>query len=226
MLTRKQYDLLRFIHERLRESGVPPSFEEMAHALDLRSKSGVHRLIAALEERGFVRRLRHRARAIEVLRLPPSGNHGLVGRPAADAIAGSSGDMPAPGERRPVPVPVMGRISSATPVTALRRGSGVLTMPPELLSGGDFIALEVSGDTMIDAGILDGDIVVIRRGARADSGDIVFALIDDDEATLNRLRRRGGAIALEPANSAYEVKVLPADRVQIAGKLAGLFRRY
>ena len=232
MLTRKQYELLRFIHERLKESGVPPSFDEMKEALDLRSKSGIHRLITALEERGFIRRLPNRARAIEVIKLPDSVHHGFSGvrRPfVPNVIEGTLGRVRAPVEEdplRPVAVPIMGRIAAGTPIEALQNRSSVINMPPDLLSTGEHFALEVRGDSMIDAGILDGDIALIKRSDGADTGDIVIALIDDEEATLKRFRRRGASIALEPANTAYEVKILPPNRVRIQGKLVGLFRRY
>ena len=236
MLTRKQYELLRFISERLKESGVPPSFDEMKDALDLRSKSGIHRLITALEERGFIRRLPNRARAIEVIKLPelsgassgngrrgftPSVIEGTLGKVRSGGSIGSEDDG-----SRPVAVPVMGRIAAGTPIEAIQTRSHVINMPPDLLSAGDHFALEVRGDSMIEAGILDGDIALIRKSEAADTGDIVVALIDDEEATLKRFRRRGASIALEPANTAYEVRILPPNRVRIQGKLVGLFRRY
>jgi repressor LexA len=233
MLTRKQYELLRFIHERLKESGVPPSFDEMKEALDLRSKSGIHRLITALEERGFIRRLPNRARAIEVIKLPDSVGHGVGGRSRGfvpSVIEGNLGKVrtPSPDEdaTRPIAVPVMGRIAAGTPVEAIQNKSSVINMPPDLLSTGEHFALEVRGDSMIEAGILDGDIAVIKKSEAADTGDIVVALIDEEEATLKRFRRRGASIALEPANTSYEVRILPPNRVRIQGKLVGLFRRY
>ena len=201
MLTRKQFELLRFIHERLTEAGVPPSFDEMKDALDLRSKSGIHRLITALEERGFT----------------PSVIEGDLGR-----VRTTSEDDGG----RPVAVPVMGRIAAGTPIEAIQTRSHIINMPPDLLSAGEHFALEVRGDSMIEAGILDGDIALIRKSEAADTGDIVVALIDDEEATLKRFRRRGASIALEPANTAYEVRILPPNRVRIQGKLVGLFRRY
>ena len=217
MLTRKQYELLRFINERLKEAGVPPSFDEMKDALDLRSKSGIHRLITALEERGFIRRLPNRARAIEVIKLPelagsgnsrrgftPSVIEGTLGRRSgAAASAEESGE-------RPVQVPVMGRIAAGTPIEALQTRSHTISVPPDMLGSGEHYALEVRGDSMVDAGILDGD----------------MALIDEEEATLKRFRRRGASIALEPANTAYEVRILPPNRVRIQGKLIGLYRKY
>src|SRR5665647_1948446 len=202
MLTRKQFELLRFIHERLTESGVPPSFDEMKDALDLRSKSGIHRLITALEERGFIRRLANRARAIEVIKLPDSVAHGISG-----GVSRSRGFNP-------------------SVIEGIQTRSHVINMPAELLSAGEHFALEVRGDSMIEAGILDGDIALIRRMESADTGDIVVALIDDEEATLKRFRRRGASIALEPANPAYEVRILPPNRVRIQGKLVAMFRRY
>jgi repressor LexA len=238
MLTRKQFELLRFIHERLTEAGVPPSFDEMKDALDLRSKSGIHRLITALEERGFIRRLPNRARAIEVIKLPDSVAHGINGggrsrgfNPSViegdlGRVRATSGTSEEDDSRRPIAVPVMGRIAAGTPIEAIQTRSHVINMPPDLLSAGEHFALEVRGDSMIEAGILDGDIALIRRSEAADTGDIVVALIDDEEATLKRFRRRGASIALEPANTAYEVRILPPNRVRIQGKLVGLFRRY
>ena len=233
MLTRKQFELLRFIHERLTEAGVPPSFDEMKDALDLRSKSGIHRLITALEERGFIRRLPNRARAIEVIKLPDSVGHGLGSARTRgftpSVIEGDLGRVRATSDEdggRPVAVPVMGRIAAGTPIEAIQTRSHIINMPPDLLSAGEHFALEVRGDSMIEAGILDGDIALIRKSEVADTGDIVVALIDDEEATLKRFRRRGASIALEPANTAYEVRILPPNRVRIQGKLVGLFRRY
>jgi repressor LexA len=233
MLTRKQFELLRFIHERLTEAGVPPSFDEMKDALDLRSKSGIHRLITALEERGFIRRLPNRARAIEVIKLPDSVGHGLGSARSRgftpSVIEGDLGRVRATSEEdvgRPVAVPVMGRIAAGTPIEAIQTRSHVINMPPDLLSACEHFALEVRGDSMIEAGILDGDIALIRKSEAADTGDIVVALIDDEEATLKRFRRRGASIALEPANTSYEVRILPPNRVRIQGKLVGLFRRY
>ena len=237
MLTRKQFELLRFIHERLTEAGVPPSFDEMKDALDLRSKSGIHRLITALEERGFIRRLPNRARAIEVIKLPDSVGHGLgIGRSRGFTPSVIEGDL---GRVRAAAVP-RGRWRSAArspcrswaaspPARRSRRSRPAAissTCRPILLSAGEHFALEVRGDSMIEAGILDGDIALIRRSEAADTGDIVVALIDDEEATLKRFRRRGASIALEPANTAYEVRILPPNRVRIQGKLVGLFRRY
>ncbi|MDT3686694.1 MAG: transcriptional repressor LexA [Pseudorhodoplanes sp.] len=231
MLTRKQFELLRFINERLKEAGVPPSFDEMKDALDLRSKSGIHRLITALEERGFIRRLPNRARAIEVIKLPESATptSGLRRGFTPSVIEGNLGRVRTASEEdsgRPVPVPVMGRIAAGTPIEAIQTRSHTINMPPDLLTSGEHYALEVRGDSMIEAGILDGDMALIRKSDTADTGDIVVALIDDEEATLKRFRRRGASIALEPANTAYEVRILPPNRVRIQGKLIGLFRRY
>jgi repressor LexA len=233
MLTRKQYELLRFIHERLKEAGVPPSFDEMKEALDLRSKSGIHRLITALEERGFIRRLPNRARAIEVIKLPESVSHGVANGRARgfvpNVIEGNLGRVRASNEDdsgRPVAVPVMGRIAAGTPIEAIQTRSHTINMPPDMLTSGEHYALEVRGDSMIEAGILEGDMALIRRTEAAETGDIVVALIDDEEATLKRFRRRGASIALEPANATYEVRILPPTRVKIQGKLVGLFRRY
>ncbi len=232
MLTRKQFELLRFINERLKEAGVPPSFDEMKDALDLRSKSGIHRLITALEERGFIRRLPNRARAIEVIKLPESANQASNVRRGGftpSVIEGNLGRVRTVSEDeggRPVAIPVMGRIAAGTPIEAIQSKSHTMNVPPEMLSPGEHFALEVRGDSMIDAGILDGDTVLIRKSEAADTGDIVVALIDDEEATLKRFRRRGASIALEPANTAYEVRILPPTRVRIQGKLVGLLRRY
>ncbi len=235
MLTRKQFELLRFVHDRLKESGVPPSFDEMKDALDLRSKSGIHRLITALEERGFIRRLPNRARAIEVIKLPDSVQHGISGGRSRgftpSVIEGNLGRARPPSSEedgsRPIAVPVMGRIAAGTPIEAIQTRSHTINMPPDLLSPtGEHFALEVRGDSMIEAGILDGDMALIRKTEAAETGDIVVALIDDEEATLKRFRRRGASIALEPANTSYEVRILPPTRVRIQGKLVGLFRRY
>jgi repressor LexA len=232
MLTRKQYELLRFINERLKEAGVPPSFDEMKDALDLRSKSGIHRLITALEERGFIRRLPNRARAIEVIKLPELSAGGSNGRRGftPSVIEGNLGKLRGAtntedGER-PVAVPVMGRIAAGTPIEALQTRSHTISVPPDMLGSGEHYALEVRGDSMVDAGILDGDMALIQRNETAETGDIVVALIDDEEATLKRFRRRGASIALEPANTSYEVRILPPNRVKIQGKLIGLYRKY
>ena len=231
MLTRKQYELLRFINERLKEAGVPPSFDEMKDALDLRSKSGIHRLITALEERGFIRRLPNRARAIEVIKLPELSTGGGSRRGFTPSVIegnlgkGRSGGSAEDGER-PVAVPVMGRIAAGTPIEALQTRSHTISVPPDMLGAGEHYALEVRGDSMVDAGILDGDLALIQRNDTADTGDIVVALIDDEEATLKRFRRRGASIALEPANTSYEVRILPPNRVKIQGKLIGLYRKY
>ncbi|WP_114965167.1 transcriptional repressor LexA [Alkalilacustris brevis] len=232
MLTRKQIDLLKFIHERLQRDGVPPSFDEMKDALDLRSKSGIHRLITALEERGFIRRLAHRARAIEILRLPET----LAGKSGArdgKVIHGSFGAKDtAPGPAMPesggaLDLPVMGRIAAGTPIEAISTASHHVAVPEAMISGREeHYALEVKGDSMIEAGINDGDIVVIRRQETADNGDIVVALVEDHEATLKRFRRKDGMIALEAANPAYETRTLRDDQVRVQGRLVGLIRSY
>jgi repressor LexA len=241
MLTRKQHELLMFIHERMKESGIPPSFDEMKDALDLRSKSGIHRLITALEERGFIRRLPNRARALEVVRLPDSMNPSLGGRKARfepAVIEGNLGRVATPPNRavpempgmsdagRPVAIPVMGRIAAGTPISAIQEQSHTIAVPPEMLGGGEHFALEVRGDSMIEAGIFDGDTVVIKRQDTAATGEIVVALVDEEEATLKRLRRRGNSVALEAANPAYETRIFPPDRVKVQGRLVGLLRRY
>jgi len=237
MLTRKQHELLRFIQERLRESGVPPSFDEMKDALDLRSKSGIHRLIMALEERGFIRRLPNRARALEVIKMP-DGLGAPQPRPrfSPAVVQGGLGAQPSVAKPRPttseddgrhsIAIPVMGRIAAGTPISAIQSRSHTVSLPPDMLGSGEHYALEVRGDSMVEAGILDGDTVVIRRQDTANTGDIVVALIDDEEATLKRLRKRGSSIALEAANPAYETRVLGPDRVKIQGRLVNLMRRY
>lgn len=232
MLTKKQLDLLEFIHKRVQRDGVPPSFDEMKTALDLRSKSGIHRLITALEERGFIRRLAHRARAIEVVRLPES----LGGEPSTGfsprVIQGDKPSASRPANVNPVTVsavelPMMGRIAAGVPIEAISHVENQVAVPSQMLSSsGDHYALEVRGDSMIDAGINDGDVVVIRETAAADDGDIVVALVEGHEATLKRFFRRGGAIALEAANPAYETRVLPEHQVKVQGKLVGLIRTY
>jgi repressor LexA len=228
MLTRKQHELLRFIQERLKESGVPPSFDEMKEALDLKSKSGIHRLITALEERGFIRRLPNRARALEVIKQPEQAAGPARTRFAPSVIEGSLGRA-RPAEEAPtsaVTVPVMGRIAAGVPREAIENKITAVSVPPEMLGRGEHYALEVRGDSMIEAGILEGDLALIRKTDAADTGDIVVALIDDEEATLKRLRKRGTSIALEAANPAYETRVLGPDRVRIQGRLIGLIRRY
>jgi repressor LexA len=235
MLTRKQHELLRFIHERLRETGIPPSFDEMKDALDLKSKSGIHRLITALEERGFIRRLPNRARALEVLRLPETvGGVAAQRRFTPSVVEGglaAKSKAPAaspPAEERPrdMSIPVMGRIAAGVPISAIQNRSHSITLSHDFLSQGEHYALEVRGDSMVEAGILDGDLVVIRKQDTANTGDIIVALIDDEEATLKRFRRRGSSIALEAANQSYETRVLGPDRVKIQGKLVSLVRRY
>jgi repressor LexA len=234
MLTRKQHELLRFIHERLRESGVPPSFDEMKDALDLKSKSGIHRLITALEERGFIRRLPNRARALEVIRMPEmaAGNAAAQRRFTPSIVEGGLARAKAPAPQPPVEdnrsmsIPVMGRIAAGTPISAIQNRSHSVTLSPDFLTQGEHYALEVRGDSMVEAGILDGDLVVIKRQDTANTGDIIVALIDEEEATLKRFRRRGSSIALEAANPAYETRVLGPDRVKIQGKLVSLVRRY
>jgi repressor LexA len=246
MLTRKQYELLMFIHERVRESGIPPSFDEMKDALDLKSKSGIHRLITALEERGFLRRMEKRARALEIVKLPdnvsetirpattrsqaqrlsPVGRVRPDGRAATDArVAGSPRRAMGEGEGA-VNVPLVGRIAAGTPIEALQNKLNDVPVPSGMIGRGDHYALEVTGDSMINAGILDGDTVIIQEADTANTGEIVVALVDESEATLKRLRRRGDSIALEAANPAYETRLYGADRVRVQGKLVGLIRRY
>lgn len=227
MLTRKQRDLLEFIHARVQRDGVPPSFDEMKEALDLRSKSGIHRLITALEERGFIRRLAHRARALEILKMPEA-----VEKPgfAPRVIKGDRVDPPRgamPVESAAMEVPLMGRIAAGTPIEAISEVSSHVAVPQQMMrSGRSHYALEVRGDSMIEAGINDGDIVVIEEGSVAENGDIVVALVEGQEATLKRLRRKAGMIALEAANPAYETRVFRDDQVAVQGKLVGLIRSY
>ena len=237
MLTRKQHELLMFIHERMKESGIPPSFDEMKDALDLASKSGIHRLITALEERGFIRRLPNRARALEVVKLPDSMNPSLGGRKVRfepSVIEGNLGKVASPPSRisatedyvRPISIPVMGRIAAGTPIEAIQTHSHTIMVPPEMLGAGEHYALEVRGDSMIDAGIFDGDTVLIKKQDAASTGEIIVALVDDEEATLKRLRRKGNTVALEAANPAYETRIFPPDRVKVQGRLVGLLRKY
>ena len=242
MLTRKQHELLMFIHERIRETGIPPSFDEMKDALDLKSKSGIHRLITALEERGFLRRMEKRARALEVTRLPenmaetarpaatrsqsqrilPSARHGRGGAdPRHASPRRAMGDSEAA-----VNVPLVGRIAAGTPIEALQNRIADVPVPSGMIGRGEHYALEVTGDSMINAGILDGDTVIIQEADSANTGEIIVALVDNEEATLKRLRRRGDSIALEAANPAYETRLYGADRVKVQGKLVGLIRRY
>jgi repressor LexA len=232
MLTRKQYDLLHFIHDRLRLDGVPPSFDEMKEALDLRSKSGIHRLITALEERGFIRRLAHRARAIEIIRLPDTlESAGETRDPAIASVipGGLAEDRAAPRltQAASFELPVMGRIAAGTPIEAIQQVSRNIAVPAAMLaSTRRHYALEVRGDSMINAGINNGDVVVIQEQASADNGDIVVALIEGEEATLKTFRRRGGTIALEAANPAYETRLYQEAQVRVQGKLVGLIRTY
>lgn len=235
MLTRKQHELLMFIHERMKESGIPPSFDEMKEALDLKSKSGIHRLITALEERGFIRRLANRARALEVVKLPDSMNPSLGGRRSKfepSVIDGNLGKvakpMPAQADaaNQSVSVPVMGRIAAGTPIEAIQNHSHTISLPPEMLGPGEHYALEVRGDSMIDAGIFDGDTVLIHKQSHASNGEIVVALVDQEEATLKRLRRKGNSVALEAANPAYETRIFGPERVAVQGRLIGLVRKY
>ena len=228
MLTRKQHELLMFIHERIKETGVSPSFDEMKEALDLASKSGIHRLITALEERGFLRRLPHRARALEVVKLPqqatpaapPKGRSPFKpqlvdGGPTQPAAANDSRELS-----------ILGKIAAGTPIDAIQHERERLPVPESMLGGGEHYVLEVQGDSMIEAGILDGDLVVIKATDTASTGEIVVALVEGEEATLKRLRKKGASIALEPANRNYETRIFGPDQVEVQGKLVGLFRRY
>ncbi|TAD92320.1 MAG: transcriptional repressor LexA [Alphaproteobacteria bacterium] len=234
MLTRKQRELLQFLIERLEADGVCPSFDEMKDALNLRSKSGVHRLISGLEERGFLRRLPHRARALEVVKRPEDLGEAPV-RPTPPpfeptVIEGRFGPaltgVTPPIEAQSVSLPLYGRIAAGTAIEALRDPNTSIAVPAALLGRGEHYALEVQGDSMIEAGILDGDTVIIQRSDTADTGAIVVALVDDGEVTLKRLRRKGASIALEPANKAYETRIFGPDRIKVQGRLVGLLRRY
>ncbi len=230
MLTRKQYDLLHFIHKRLQTDGVPPSFDEMKEALDLRSKSGIHRLITALEERGFIRRLAHRARAIEIIRLPETLDATAASGFQPAVLPGGRPERPAGAqavEAASIELPVMGRIAAGTPIEAIQQVSHNIAVPAAMLSSaGRHYALEVKGDSMIEAGINSGDIVVIQEQSTAQNGDIVVALIEGEEATLKTFRRRGTTIALEAANAAYETRLYQDHQVRVQGKLVGLIRTY
>ncbi|WP_281981996.1 transcriptional repressor LexA [Thalassorhabdomicrobium marinisediminis] len=238
MLTKKQLDLLEFIHKRVQRDGVPPSFDEMKEALDLKSKSGIHRLITALEERGFIRRLAHRARALEIVKLPDALEAKLGQGQSGFAPRVIDGDRP---DQRPaaaqslqnsgtgagvIDLPVMGRIAAGVPITAISEVSHNVAVPAAMVGKGEHYALEVKGDSMIDAGINDGDVVIIRETVTADNGDIVVALVEDAEATLKRYRRNGNAIALEAANPAYETRLFRDDQVKVQGRLVGLIRSY
>jgi repressor LexA len=239
MLTRKQHELLVFIDGYLKRTGFSPSFEEMKEALQLKSKSGIHRLISALEERGFLRRRHHRARALEVLRLPDDLSPRSLAEPAAPANGGGfapnvirgdfTGRLPGvrtAAEAAAIQLPLYGRIAAGLPIEALRDESNQIEVPLALIGPGEHYALEVDGDSMIDAGIFDGDTVIIRKGEAADNGQIVVALVDDAEVTLKRLRRRGHSVALEPANPRHETRIFPAERVRVQGRLVALLRRY
>lgn len=234
MLTRKQLELLLFINERVKEEGVPPSFEEMKEALNLQSKSGVHRLIVALEERGFLKRMPNRARALEVIKLPESHSPSLSSKKPGftpNVIQGNLGRVKPmavanDGSPRTAIVPLMGRIAAGVPISAIQDHTANIAVPPEMLGGGEHFALEVKGDSMIDAGIFDGDTVIIRKGDVAHNGEIVVALVDEEEATLKRLRRKGDSIALEAANPNYETRIFGPDRIRVQGRLVGLLRKY
>ncbi len=248
MLTEKQKELLLFIHGRMQERGVPPSFDEMKDALDLRSKSGIHRLITALVERGFIRRLPHRARAIEVIKLPE--NQGLLqgGGQSSNSTAALASPQrgfqpsviegsgppranmsPPPShiiDARTVSIPVMGRIAAGTPISAIQNHTHDIAVPPDILTNGEHFALEVKGNSMIEAGIHDGDTVIVRRCNTAENGDIIVALVEGEEATLKRLRKKGSTIALEAANPEFKTRIFGPDQIEIQGRLVGLMRRY
>ncbi|MEO7027509.1 MAG: transcriptional repressor LexA [Caulobacteraceae bacterium] len=227
MLTRKQHELLMFIHQRIKETGVSPSFDEMKEALNLASKSGIHRLITALEERGFLHRLAHRARALEVVKLPEQATAGApaMGRSAFRPQVVSTERLPAAANDSRE-LPILGRIAAGTPIEAIQHERDRIAVPESLLGGGEHFVLEVEGESMIQAGILDGDYVVLRKADDANSGEIVVALVKEEEATLKRLRKKGASIALEAANPAFETRIFGPDQVRIQGKLVGLIRRY
>ena len=233
MLTQKQKQLLVFIHGRMQDTGVPPSFDEMKDALELKSKSGIHRLITALVERGFIRRLPHRARAIEVIKLPDDAASVAVpqtrGAFKPSVIEGSKTSEPPlhlQAAANAASIPMMGRIAAGVPISAIQDHTQDVACPPDLLGKGEHFALEVNGDSMIDAGIHDGDTVVVQRCNSADNGDIVVALVEKEEATLKRLRKKGSTVALEAANPAYETRIFGPDQVEVQGRLVGLIRRY
>ena len=224
MLTQQQKHMLTVLIDHFSNHDVPPSFEELCTTMNLKSKSGIHRLLSGLEERGYIRRLPNRARAIEVLKYPdgsPKTDRTLVDHP--------SKAQPQPYQDDPQPqasVPLLGKIAAGTPIAAISHPMDEISLPPHMIGRGEFYALEIEGDSMIDAGIFDGDTVIIQRQDSAQSGDIVVALIDDEEATLKRLRKKGKSIALEPANALYETRIFGPDRVRIQGRLAGLIREY
>ena len=220
MLTKKQFELLLFINERLKETSVSPSFDEMKEALNLKSKSGIHRLITALEERGFIKRLAHRARALDVIKLPDSMSTSLA------APSRATTPPPAVNDDLSVCVPVMGRIAAGTPIEALQEEVNQIRVPMEMMRSGDHYALEVHGDSMIDAGIFDGDTAIIQSGNTAENGEIIVALVEGHEATLKRLRRKGEMIALEAANASYETRIFRSDQIRVQGRLVGLIRKY
>lgn len=249
MLTQKQKDLLMLIHKRLQDTGVPPSFDEMKDALELKSKSGIHRLITALEERGFIRRLPHRARALEIIKMPEASagpasihavSHNIGNSGMSETTRGFQPAVIEGGQRRSalpagaqavdsfgtVGVPMMGRIAAGVPIEAIQTHTHDIGCPPDLLGSGEHFALEVKGDSMIDAGIHEGDIVIIKRQPTANNGDIIVALVKNEEATLKRLRRKGASVALEAANPKYETRIFGPDQVDIQGKLVGLIRKY
>jgi repressor LexA len=238
MLTKKQYELLLLIDTRIREAGVPPSFDEMKMALGLKSKSGIHRLISGLEERGFIRRLPHRARALEILKMPENIERDRAESKAqaaekptsmANVVKGEFGAKPIPAHTSPaagIELPFLGRIAAGTPIEALSDPSSFIEVPPSMLGGGDHFCLEVDGDSMIEAGILDGDTVIIQRTNHTENGAIVVALVDNEEATLKYIHKKGDKVALKPANAAYETRIFGPDRVHIQGRLVGLLRKF
>lgn len=238
MLTRKQYELLLFIHDRLKDTGIPPSFDEMKEALDLASKSGIHRLITALEERGFIRRLPNRARALEVLRLPetlissvktpkkPLSDSGQMSTTKLNTKSSNISEQINDHIGANINIPVMGRIAAGVPISAIQQQTNMVSISPDMIGSGEHYALEVKGDSMIEAGILDGDTIIVRKISTATPGEIIVALVDDEEATLKRYRKQGTSIALEAANQAYETRVFDAGRIKVQGRLVGLIRRY
>ena len=226
MLTKKQNELLIYINQNIRETGVAPSYEEMREALDLRSKSGIHRLISALEERGFIRRLPHRARAIEVTKLPSASSQNKNANFNPELIKGKKEDYNNDIFEDLYEIKMMGKIAAGTPIAAIEYEKNKISVPNHIVGSGEHYALEIEGDSMIGAGILDGATAIIKKADDAYSGEIIVALIDGEEATLKRLRKKGETIALEPANSAYETKIYGPDRVQVQGTLVGILRSY
>tara|TARA_B100001123_G_C15245605_1_gene1000760 strand:- start:437 stop:1114 length:678 start_codon:yes stop_codon:yes gene_type:complete len=224
MLTKKQRNLLQFINKKIRSTGVSPSYEEMKNSLNLKSKSGIHRLISALEERGFIKRLAHKARALEVLKLPETASaHDIYNSFSPSVIKGG---LDSDNKKEGTDIPVLGKIAAGTPIEAIQNEVSRVALPEELSKNGEHFGLKVSGDSMIEAGINDGDTVIVKKTDSANNGQIVVALIDDHEAMLKRIRRKGKVVALESANKRYETKIFGPDRVKVQGVLVSLYRNF